>query len=144
MVQNHKSEGKCHFCDKIFTKAGINRHLKTHLEKKTSENATEKSFLVKIEQNPHWGSAPYFLSLWVDGNAAMKDIDTFLREIWLECCGHISTFRKPKDMRRVGFGAIFEAMELLEDGKTKLYEKLMEETFGEIPMSRKAGKVLYV
>lgn len=35
----------------------------------------------------------------------------------------------------------FEAQELLEKGKTKQYEILMEESNGEIPMSRKAKKV---
>jgi hypothetical protein len=35
----------------------------------------------------------------------------------------------------------FDADELLEAGKIKEYEKLMEETSGEIPMGRKASKV---
>jgi hypothetical protein len=38
MEQNLKSEGKCYFCDKTFSSTGINRHLKTHLQKKAIEN----------------------------------------------------------------------------------------------------------
>ncbi|MDR2466918.1 MAG: hypothetical protein LBD35_05940 [Prevotellaceae bacterium] len=88
-----KSEGKCLFCDKIFAKAGINRHLKTHLDKK--QNAAGLSYLVKVEQNPRWGKSPHFLSLWIDGETPLKKIDKFLRDIWLECCGHLSAFRNP-------------------------------------------------
>ncbi|KZX16163.1 hypothetical protein MBCUT_10290 [Methanobrevibacter cuticularis] len=87
-----KSEGKCIFCGKTFTKAGINRHLKTHLKQKEAENIKGQSYLIKIESNPYYGSLPYFLSLWVDGEATMEDIDSFLRGIWLECCGHMSDF----------------------------------------------------
>jgi hypothetical protein len=58
-----KSEGICLFCGNTFSKAGINRHLKTHLEGKSSEHKPRISFLLKIEANPCYGTAPYFLSL---------------------------------------------------------------------------------
>ena len=139
-----KSEGKCLFCGKTFSKAGINRHLKTHLEDKFLENKTGTSFLLKIETNSRYGVSPYFLSLWVNGETTMGKIDDFLREIWLECCGHLSAFRDPK-RRQQGGGMwdFFEAQDLLEKGKIKEYEKLMEESAGEIPMSRKAKDVFY-
>ncbi len=34
----------------------------------------------------------YFLHLEVHKNASLEDLDTFLRGIWLECCGHLSAF----------------------------------------------------
>jgi hypothetical protein len=136
-----KSEGKCLFCGKTFSKAGVNRHLKTHLENKSSDNKVGTSFLLKVETNPYWGTTPYFLSLWIDGETKMVELDDFLRGIWLECCGHMSAFRDPKRQRGGGMWNFFEAEELLQKGKTKEYEKLMEESAGEIPMSRKAKKV---
>ena len=138
-----KSEGKCGFCGKIFSKAGINRHLQTHLEGKISENKKGTSFLLKIEQDSRYGSPPYFLSLWVNGETTMGKIDDFLRDIWLECCGHLSAFKRIRKQKREfgGFWDFFEAEELLNAGKMKEYEKLMEETAGEIPMSRKAKNV---
>lgn len=143
MTQKIKSEGKCLYCGKTFVKAGINRHLQTHLKQKALENPNGKSFLVKVETDPYYGASPYFLSLWIDEKAKFDDIDEFLREIWLECCGHMSAFRNPKN-RPVGGGmwSFFEAQDLLEQGKIKQYEKLMEETVGEIPKSKKAGDVL--
>jgi hypothetical protein len=37
-------------------------------------------------------SGEYWLHLEVDGTATLKQIDTYLRAIWLECCGHLSKF----------------------------------------------------
>jgi hypothetical protein len=138
-----KSEGKCLYCGKTFAKAGINRHLASHLAEKSANGKEGKSYLVKIEQNPRWGKSPYFLSLWVDGEAKMKDIDQFLRDIWLKCCGHLSAFRDPKKRRRGGMWNFFESIELMEQRKVKEYEKMMEETAGEIPMSRNVKDVFY-
>lgn len=144
MNKQLRSEGKCLFCGKTYAKAGINRHLKTHLQEKAATNAKGKSFLLKVEENTRYGGGfPYFLSLWVDGNATMKKIDDFLRDIWLDCCGHLSAFRDPAAQTSSGMWGFFETEELLEAGKIKEYEKLMEETSGEIPMSRKASNVFF-
>jgi hypothetical protein len=142
MEQNPKSEGKCLFCGKTFAKAGINRHLKTHLEQKATANPKGKSYLVKVETASRYESSSYFLSLWVDGTATMGDIDNFLRAIWLDCCGHLSAFTNPAKGHGGGWD-YFEVIELLGQGKQKQYEKLMEESSGEVPMSRKASQVFY-
>lgn len=34
----------------------------------------------------------YWLHLKVAGNARLEALDQFLRDIWLECCGHLSAF----------------------------------------------------
>jgi hypothetical protein len=137
-----ESIGKCLFCGRSFAKSGINRHMKTHLEEKSSTNKPGSSFLIQIEPDKYYGGWPYFLSLWIDGEIPMLMIDDFLRAIWLECCGHMSAFRNPEARKnRVGIMNFFEAEELILAGKIKQYEKLMEETSGEIPMSRKAKDV---
>jgi hypothetical protein len=38
------------------------------------------------------GYAPYWLHLEVRADASLKTFDTFLRGLWLECCGHMSQF----------------------------------------------------
>ena len=139
-----KSEGKCVFCDKAFSKGGINRHLQKHLEEKSLQNKPGKSFLLKIESDPRWGAAPYFLSLWIDGETTMDTLDDFLRKIWLECCGHMSAFVNPDNARRhTGMFDMMDAYDLLDQGRVKEYEKAMEELKGEVPLSRKAKKVFY-
>ena len=144
MQEKQKSEGKCLFCGKTFAKAGINRHLATHLKEKVETGKPGKSFLVKVETSKRWGSSPYFLSLWIDGEAKMKVFDDFLRDIWLECCGHMSAFRNPK-LKKSGYGMFdtMDAYDYLEQGNVAKYEKIMEEAAGEVPMSRKVKDALY-
>jgi len=114
MQEKLKSEGKCLFCGQVFTKAGINKHLATHLKKIVKSGETGKSFLVKVETSKYWGPTPYFLSLWIDGETTMKTIDKFLRDIWLECCGHLSEFygvaktKKAKDVFTKGMQLEYE------------------------------------
>ena len=144
MQEKLTSEGKCLFCSKTFAKAGINRHLATHLKEKLDTGKQGKSFFVKVETAKKWGSSPYFLSLWIDGNAKIEDLDALLRGIWLECCGHMSAFRKPQ--LRGYFGGMFDAMdayEYLEQGNIAEYEKIMEEHRGEVPKSRKVKDAFY-
>jgi len=38
------------------------------------------------------GYGPYWLHLDVRADARLDTLDTFLRNIWLECCGHMSQF----------------------------------------------------
>jgi len=39
-------------------------------------------------------TADYWVFVEVDGRTCLlKDIDSFLRNLWLECCGHLSSFR---------------------------------------------------
>ena len=106
MQEKIKSEGKCLFCDKTFAKAGINKHLATHFKEIVKSGQAGKSFLVKVETDKRWGATPYFLSLWVDSEATMKNIDKFLRDIWLECCGHLSKFEYAGMSKKTG--SIFE------------------------------------
>ena len=48
-----------------------------------------ESYLVLVE------AAEMFLLLWIDGKATFRHFDAFLRKIWLECCGHMSSFTDP-------------------------------------------------
>lgn len=93
------SVGKCFFCNAEFKKAGITKHLNIHLAKEKEGGNKEVSFHIKIEDDPRWGGL-FFLNLWVDGDTCMSDIDDFLRNIWLECCGHMSAFSIPGIKKR--------------------------------------------
>ncbi len=144
MSQKTASSGKCIFCNESFTKTGITKHLNTHLAEKTKDGKPGKSIHVKIEVNPKWGALPYFINLWVDGNSSMGDIDIFLRQIWLECCGHMSSFTNQKAQKKSGgLWDFFEAGVILEKENTKEYEKLMETQNGEVPKSKKTKDALY-
>lgn len=142
MLEKIKSEGKCCFCGKTFTKAGINRHLKTHLQQKTNENKTGKSYLVKIEDNFWDSSDGYFLSLWVNGEATLYDIDTLLRKIWLECCGHKSVFIN-KERRTPNLQEILDLCTLKIEGKIDEFEQRTTELIGPISIDTEVGQLFY-
>ncbi len=114
MQEKIASEGKCLFCGEAFAKAGINKHLSTHLKEKAKTEKAGCSFLVKVEPDNSWSTAPYFLSLWIDGEATFKAIDKFLRDIWLECCGHLSRFH--------GVGMSKKVQDVFEKGAQLDYE----------------------
>jgi hypothetical protein len=133
MQEKQTSQGACLFCNKTFAKAGINRHLKTHLDEK--DNAEGLSYLIKVEPNSRWGKTPYFLSLWIDGETTLKQLDQFLRDIWLECCGHLSAFRYKQ--------AGNPTMNLNSMMKTLTQLRVSTGEYGEIPFKKKAKDVFY-
>ncbi len=128
-----KSVGTCFFCNAEFTKAGISKHLNSHLTKENKNQNTGLSLHIRICDDPRYGDL-YFLNLWVDGAALMSDIDYFLRAIWLECCGHMSKFSDPKQPRSRGMLSAGEfeseieeimdsqAGDILEPGMKLMYE----------------------
>ncbi len=89
MEDQLKSEGKCLFCNQLFSQKEIGKHLAGHLlkmEKDDSKKSPEPFFHIMVEADV------MFLHLLVKGTAQMKKTDRFLRDIWLECCGHMSNF----------------------------------------------------
>ena len=87
-MEELKSEGVCVFCNKTYTKAGMSRHLGTHLKTIQTENKTKGiSYHVQVP------AAEMFLHLLVKDKTKFEELDAFLRGIWLECCGHLSAFR---------------------------------------------------
>jgi hypothetical protein len=47
--------------------------------------------LFHLQVRDAW-SGEYWLNLEIDGNAPLGKLDSYLRAIWLECCGHASQF----------------------------------------------------
>jgi hypothetical protein len=90
------SQGQCNLCGETFAKAGMTRHItacrKSHaLKKLDGRGKARKTNLFHLMVEGTY--APVFwLHLAVPANAALRDLDQFLRDIWLECCGHLSAF----------------------------------------------------
>ncbi len=83
------SEGKCIFCEQLFSQKTIAKHLASHLSKTEKEDDTINS---KTYCHIEVEDGVMFLHLLVKGSLPLKKIDAFLRDIWLECCGHMSNF----------------------------------------------------
>lgn len=96
MPNQKQSRGLCTFCQKEMTKGGLSRHLSSCAERQKiieeTANAKEKEqtlYHLQVQDNY---SVDFWLHLEVNGLASLKDLDYYLRAIWLECCGHMSQF----------------------------------------------------
>ncbi|HID43012.1 MAG TPA: hypothetical protein EYP30_04425 [Archaeoglobaceae archaeon] len=78
-------KGKCFLCNKTFSKSGMTKHLKKHL--KNDGDARLYHLMVDGLYRPE-----YWLHIEIKADAKLKDLDKFLRNVWLECCGHLSAF----------------------------------------------------
>lgn len=93
------TKGKCKFCEKEFSKGGMSKHLttcpaRTVTEAVKSPDKNQKNTPVKFFQLAVEGRhAPMFwMHLQMPLTATLGDLDLFLRNEWLECCGHLSAF----------------------------------------------------
>ncbi len=107
----------CGLCNKGMTSRGIKRHLASCVNKNAKlivdqTKQTPGVYHLRIESG--YGGSTYWLHLAVELDTTLKNLDNFLRHIWLECCGHMSAF----------FAG-------------KAYTSL------ELPMSRTIGQVIY-
>ena len=91
------SKGTCHYCKESFSKAGIRRHLAACKSRQAViEEAAAKSSakMAKLLHLHIYGTSlpHYWLHLEVPASTTLTVLDNFLRDIWLECCGHLSAF----------------------------------------------------
>jgi hypothetical protein len=75
----------------------MTKHLESCKQRKTaSETSAERRNLQKAKSFHLVVEGRYLPEYWmhlvVPSNAMLKDLDNFLRDIWLECCGHLSAF----------------------------------------------------
>lgn len=87
-------KGKCNYCGKEYTKGNMLRHLRScKMRKEVLEKETGRKncgyFVISIygryDKN-------YWLIIEVNENDTLSELDDFLRDIWVECCGHLSSF----------------------------------------------------
>ncbi|MFH1200451.1 MAG: hypothetical protein V1708_05265, partial [Candidatus Micrarchaeota archaeon] len=85
------SMGECLFCGGAFEKNAVSRHLeKCPRRRQPSAGSQAKFFHILVEGS---GAPWYWMRLAARESATLKDLDGFLREEWLECCGHLSEFK---------------------------------------------------
>jgi hypothetical protein len=83
------SNGKCEFCQQTFSKQVISRHLSKCEKRPVVTGNTETYYHLLIEGA---GAPMYWLHVELPAKAKLATLDQFLRDIWLECCGHLSAF----------------------------------------------------
>jgi len=102
MDRDAGEHGRCRLCGDRHTRRGMSRHLSSCLPRHDRSDGRARELLrLRIESGgPHW------LDVEVAAGARLEELDGFLREIWLECCSHMSDFDfglrdRPESMRGV-------------------------------------------
>jgi hypothetical protein len=83
------STGQCYLCGETFSKRVMTRHLTKCLAEHPQKGKQRKTFRLVAEGQY---LPEYWLQLEVPAEATFLTLDGFLRDIWLECCGHLSAF----------------------------------------------------
>lgn len=83
------TRGVCEFCGQEFSRRGIKRHLDSCSQRSIEIPGDETYYTLLIEGRY---DRDYWLYVEMPEDATLTDLDDFLRNIWLECCGHLSQF----------------------------------------------------
>jgi hypothetical protein len=93
-----QSRGKCSYCGKSYTKGGLTKHLVTCKARKESNTKAVTKSKAKPQKIFHIVASDYYdkdywLHIEIPAKSTLAILDSFLRDIWLECCGHLSMFK---------------------------------------------------
>ena len=151
--RNVTTKGVCKFCNGEFDKAKMTQHLK-HCKQRaaaiavgTGDEAKQRLFHILAEgrYNPQ-----YWMHLEIPASESLFALDRFLRDIWVECCDHLSSFEiggtsyadEPEDFsfEIVGAEADEEEDEVEEDEENE--EEGEEEDLSPEELAEEIGKFL--
>lgn len=89
-----RTKGKCKYCGKEYTFSYMNKHLsvcEARQEKLAEEKGSKECGYFELAVYGKY-NRDYWLFIEVKETVTLEDIDQFLRDIWVECCGHLSAF----------------------------------------------------
>jgi hypothetical protein len=95
MAKGVQSRGRCTYCQGEYSKGGMIRHLAACAARQAAiadappERAVESLYHLRVDSA---NDSNYWLDLEVRGTGKLQHLDSYLRAIWLECCGHLSEF----------------------------------------------------
>ena len=92
------SRGNCYLCGAEANKTAIRNHIvKYHTGDKEADKQECRIFKIEGAYNKE-----YWLYIDIPLVETIEEVDIFLRQVWLECCGHMSVFFYPK-REEIGF-----------------------------------------
>ncbi len=91
-----KTNGICSHCGGVFGKTTMKKHIVQCLQKHPSRKPSgfpvpiqTRLFTILVTGN---FMHEYWMYIEVPSNSLLRGVDNFLRNIWVECCGHLSSF----------------------------------------------------
>jgi len=88
--KRRQSTGRCMLCKKSINKGQMTRHVKKCAEQHSEDGGRSMMLFHLVVEGKHLPM--YWLHLEMPGAMTLAHLDRFLRDIWLECCGHLSCF----------------------------------------------------
>lgn len=85
------TRGTCLLCGNTYTQRGMYRHLEACKARKAEDENAPRTRLFHLAVKGTYAK-DYWMHLEVTATATLRDLDQFLRDTWLECCGHLSQF----------------------------------------------------
>ena len=89
-------KARCYYCDKELTERTIKRHMKNCPEmkkvieeKKENSKGNRNQFMISIKNKY---TSEYCIYVSIDANLQLQHLDKFIRDVWVECCDHLSAF----------------------------------------------------
>ncbi|OPX70275.1 MAG: hypothetical protein A4E37_00112 [Methanoregulaceae archaeon PtaB.Bin056] len=83
------SQGSCLLCRKTIKKRDAVPHARECLESSGWPRAKKPSFLISVQGHR---AASYWLLLIARQECTLTELDSLIRDVWVECCGHLSEF----------------------------------------------------
>jgi hypothetical protein len=90
LMARRTSYGICELCGKRASKAAMARHLASCVAEHDRSQGKPQRLLHLRVQDAY--TPLYWLDVEIGAQRSLRDLDRFLRDIWLECCGHLSAF----------------------------------------------------
>jgi hypothetical protein len=100
--------GRCGFCGEIFEFRAMEKHLESCERRKREEGFALPGHSQQKGRKPshkeeettifHLGvrgeayPSTYWMNIEVPSGSKLRDLDRFLKDTWVECCGHLSQF----------------------------------------------------
>lgn len=84
------NSGTCFLCNEEVSHRSITKHIEKCLGKNALDQSSlkERIFLIKV-----YCGKEFWLYIEINGSAKLENLDSCLRHVWLECCGHMSQFK---------------------------------------------------
>ena len=83
------SSGTCHLCKKSFKRTAISAHTIACLRTSGLPASDKPSYLIQIEGTD---SKEFWMLVLARHDAKLFDLDLLIRDVWVECCDHLSEF----------------------------------------------------
>jgi hypothetical protein len=90
MAAKSTNSGLCALCGQRATKTKMTAHLEACAAAYDAIGQAQPLVVLRFYVE---GTPRYWLIIEAKADAQLRDVDALLRELWLECCGHMSAFR---------------------------------------------------